>query len=70
MKSNKESLESNPTPSFVGAKTAAKILGLSPKTLIYWAKHKRIPHIRVGHRYRFKVEEVLAELIRVEKEIR
>jgi excisionase family DNA binding protein len=44
----------------MGAAETAKILGVSPPTLYQLARQRKIPHLRIGDRVLFDIDEILA----------
>lgn len=46
----------------MGAAETAKILGVSPPTLYQLARQRKIPHLRIGDRVLFDIDEVLAAI--------
>ena len=48
------------TTTYLSAKQIAVILGVTPKTVYTWAQIGLIPHVRIGRKVRFALEEVIA----------
>lgn len=44
----------------MSAADTAKILGVSPSTLYQLAHQRKIPHLRIGDRVLFDIDEILA----------
>jgi len=58
----------NPLPKteLLSRKEAAEILSVSLPTLHYWTKEGKIPAYRIGNRVRYKREEVLNSLQKIQ----
>lgn len=53
-----ESNSSSPTPLAVGRREAAAMLGISERLLWTWTNSKTIPHVRIGTRVLYPVEQL------------
>jgi len=53
-----ESASSSPAPLAVGRREAAAMLGISERLLWTWTNSKTIPHVRIGTRVLYPVEQL------------
>ncbi|MFC2099093.1 helix-turn-helix domain-containing protein [Bacteroidota bacterium] len=55
-----------PKTELLTRKEAAEILGISLPTLHYWTKDGKVPAYRIGNRVRYKRNEVLSSLQKIQ----
>ena len=55
-----------PKTELLTRKEAAEILGISLPTLHYWTKDGKVPAYRIGNRVRYKRDEVLSSLQKIQ----
>lgn len=55
-----------PKTELLTRKEAAEILGVSLPTLHYWTKDGEVPAYRIGNRVRYKRDEVLSSLQKIQ----